>query len=105
VCASSNGLNFALYKSRTDQVTIIRFDEQNCYLLKTFNVEGAITKFLKSNQDESLREMKANTHWLKKNGRTGLEYTIKINNKADILIRINKKFYEEKEDLETIYLF
>jgi len=27
VCASSNGLTFALYKSRTDQVTIIRFDE------------------------------------------------------------------------------
>ena len=27
VSASSNGLNIALFKNRTDQVTILRFDE------------------------------------------------------------------------------
>ena len=45
--ASSNGLNFALFKSRNDQVTILRFNESECSILKTFNIEGAIKELLK----------------------------------------------------------
>ena len=62
--ASSNGLNFALFKNRTDQVTILRFNELDCTILKTLNIEGSIKELLKSNMDQSLDALRDSDHWL-----------------------------------------
>lgn len=45
ICASSNGLNFALFNRRIDTITLIRFSQKNVILLKAINVEGSLKEF------------------------------------------------------------
>lgn len=63
ICASSNGLNFALFNRRLDTITLIRFSPKKFSILKTINVEGSLIEFFDKNKDEDLKE-KAKDHWI-----------------------------------------
>ena len=80
-----------MFKSRNDQVTILRFNELDCAILKTLNIEGSIKELLKSNQDKSLDALRDSDHWLWKTKKSSIDHMIQLNDQGDVLIRISKK--------------
>lgn len=53
-CTSSNGLNFALFNRRLDNITIVRFNEKRVNILKTINVESSLHEFIAKSKDQEI---------------------------------------------------
>ena len=108
ICSSSNGLNFALFNRRIDTITLIRFSQKKVTLLKSINVEGSLIEYFSKSSDKSIKD-KSIGHWILDKKRAQLHYDVKINDRGDLLIQINKKADLKVpvlgNEIETVYFY
>lgn len=85
---SQNGLIYALHNKVNDIVTLLQFTEKKAVYLKTIKIIDQIREFSKRQVNKAYDDIKHQTHWIYENSIAELNYKIKINNKADVMIKI-----------------
>ena len=89
ICASPDGLNFALHNRRNDTITILRFNKVEIFVLKTLSIENSLKEYLSNPFDENKSEQCQWIFELMEHDKMCLKYDVQINNRGHILLQIS----------------
>jgi hypothetical protein len=85
----------ALFNKMQDIVTILRFNESHAVYIKTVKVSDQIKEFVKKNPHPNYNILRNYKFWIYDKDKSNTNYLIKVNNKGDLMIRIDDSTEEE----------
>ena len=97
MCTSPDGLNFALHNRRNDTITIIRFSQEEVFVLKSLSLENSLKEYLSNPFDKNQSEECQWIFELMEHDKMSLQYNVQINDRCHMLVQISHRIENKQQ--------